>query len=173
MRRIKCFAPVTVLRLIYFSIVYPHLTYCVPAWGSCSKGLNVKVKTAQNRATKTLPAQNNENTYFKYKLLNFGQIFDYFSCTILYKIINNNYHSYLTNKLSSQQIVHNHYTRFQSMENITPAPHRLSASQQAFSFQAAKSWNNIPTDIRNSDTLSNFKHKLKTYYINTLPQHNP
>ena len=42
---------------------------------------------------------------------------------------------------------------------------RKSVGERAFSVTAPKLWNNLPTDLRNLNVLSVFKHKLKTHFF--------
>ena len=42
---------------------------------------------------------------------------------------------------------------------------RKSVGERAFGVTPPKLWNNLPTDLRNLNTLSIFKRKLKTHFF--------
>ena len=44
-----------------------------------------------------------------------------------------------------------------------PRIRKTTAGGRAFSYVAPKLWNHLPTSVRDSDTLSTFKTRLKTF----------
>ena len=64
------------------------------------------------------------------------------------------------------KINHGLHTRSNTNNLASSAYHRLSTSQQAVSYSGPKIWNSLPLHIRNLKSLSLFKSKLKTYFIN-------
>ena len=59
------------------------------------------------------------------------------------------------------QVVHLYNTR-RSNDLRLPLP-RTNWDKQTFIYQAAKDWNSVPTDLKETHLLSIFKSKLKTF----------
>ena len=57
----KYYVPPLVLWTLYFSLLYPHVTYGVPAWGKCVTTEQENMKRALNGVIKTLSTPVNEN----------------------------------------------------------------------------------------------------------------
>ena len=62
----------------------------------------------------------------------------------MHKIQFNNYQSFMTDRVTSLQIPHEHLTRFKVNGNLTGPRSRTTRSQQSFLYMATKSWNSIP-----------------------------
>ena len=62
------------------------------------------------------------------------------------------------------QAVHSYNTRH-SNDLRLPLP-RTNWGKQTFIYQAAKDWNSLPTDLKETHLLSTFKSKLKTFLKN-------
>ena len=58
---------------------------------------------------------------------------------------------------------HNYNTR--NADHLRPNFHRLSKTQHAMSCIGPKLWNELPSCLKNMDSLPKFKKSLKTYYI--------
>ncbi|XP_062859981.1 uncharacterized protein LOC134322037, partial [Trichomycterus rosablanca] len=63
----------------------------------------------------------------------------------------------------------NHYSPARPLRSqdagllIVPKIKKITAGGRAFSYKAPQLWNNLPASIRDSDTVSMFKSRLKTY----------
>lgn len=81
---------------------------------------------------------------------------------LTYKALNNLAPVYLTNLLSRYEP-----TRSLRSQNsgllVVPRIAKSSKGGRAFSFMAPTLWNSLPGNVRGSDTLSQFKTRLKTY----------
>ena len=55
--------------------------------------------------------------------------------------------------------------RSQNLSLLTIPKLKSKFAQRAFSYQAPIIWNNLPDDIKNSDSLSIFKAKLKQHLL--------
>ncbi|XP_062849601.1 uncharacterized protein LOC134311857, partial [Trichomycterus rosablanca] len=70
----------------------------------------------------------------------------------------------------------NHYNPARSLHSqdagllIVPKIKKITAGGRAFSYKAPQLWNNLPASVRDSDTVSMFKSRLKTYLFSQIPQ---
>ena len=56
--------------------------------------------------------------------------------------------------------VHEHRTRQAKHDFLPPKP-KTNYLKKAFSYRGAVAWNNLPSEIKNSETVNIFKAKLK------------
>lgn len=136
-RRVSCYAPVSVLHKLYYSHFYSHITYAVTTWGNVSRVTVNKITNLQNNVVKLF------NGCDRYKFLIFVNIYRLFCLIKLYKILNGD-HDYFLERTTASQIEHGHYTRGQADEVLTNIYCRTSCSQQNFLFHAINNWNQIP-----------------------------
>ena len=79
------------------------------------------------------------------------------------KILNNFFHGSLRGKFTMRSQISVHKTR--NCHDITIPKHNLEFSKRSFHYSAAKLWNEIPLQMRNSSTIFAFKRKLKEYLL--------
>ena len=103
--RVKYKVPKTCLLSLYYSIIYPHLSYSVVMWGSASKSLITKLILLQKRALRiTDKAAYLSHTYpifKKYRVLKFSDIY-MFSCVLFVYRYKSNFLPNVCNSLLSQ-----------------------------------------------------------------------
>ena len=92
--------------ILYYSLVYSHLTYALLAWGRSGSTNATKIEWActQARACKLL-------TDYNQKILTFHSIYDYFALLKAFHTNTLNFRQYFKDKLSSHQESHMHNTR--------------------------------------------------------------
>ena len=130
------------MKQLYYSSIYPYLTYAITSWGSACKTRLNRIRTKRNKCTRY-------RIMFKILL-------------IRYKALNNLAPSYIRDLLipyisSCQQR--------SSSKNLLSFPHFNLRTYGARSFSVAVSrlWNTLPSDIKNSPSMSVFKNRLKTF----------
>ena len=83
-------------------------------------------------------------------------------CLYLYKVLKVINVIYFAQYLRTHSELHNHIARNNS--SLIIPRFNLSASQNSFVFQSIKSWNSLPSSIKNSSSIRIFKLKLKKYF---------
>ena len=153
------------LNQIYYSLIYPNLTYCITVWGASAKSRINQITLAQKRVIRTikkLKRRDHTNESFAImKILKFADIVNYFHAVYVFKSLNgikNN--SYIHRRVNAPYNLRNGDTL------RTPIP-RSTQSQKFISHHGAKVWNTLPYNIRNKNSLSSFKSSLKSLYIAT------
>ena len=99
----------------------------------------------------------------QYGWLSFELLICYDLGVFMYKTMNG-----LSPAISSFQNVkdiHQYQTRSATNGNLYISNVNTLASQRAIPVAVAKLWNEIPTEIRNAETLDTFSSKLKTFYL--------
>ena len=81
--------PEAVLRTLYLSLGWSHMSYGVVIWGMANQTCRNKLQLLQNKIIINIHASNNLSTYKRNGLLRFMVSSNYFVVIILYKEINN------------------------------------------------------------------------------------
>ena len=58
-----------------------------------------------------------------------------------------------------------HHINTRNRDRALPKFHRLNVCQQSISYTGPNIWNNLPSDLRNIESLSLFKNKLKKFFV--------
>ena len=155
--KIRDYLPLKTLIMLYYSFIYPYLSYCIVAWGSSYathlQPLFILQKKAIRTINKSCYLDHTSPLFYSNNILKLQDIYRFAVSTYMYE-----HHSQL-GLLST----HNYYTR--NRNNLIPPYERLSVTQQSIYYQGSKIWNDTPIHIRQLPTLSQFKYQLKAHLI--------
>jgi hypothetical protein len=173
MRRFSHVVPANAMRSLYFAFVYSHLTYAITAWGSACDTALSRINSLTNRAIRLLPSPANSNPNADqlckmHNILSFDNCYRYFVLVNMFKIIKVTNSEYFTDRIEEFQADHSHATRFKARGDLTLPFYRKTQCQRSFLYRGVGSWNDLPTELRSSPSLSNFKTKLKFHLINYI-----
>ena len=91
-------------------------------------------------------------------------------CAIFYKRVNGSLPDYLNEQLTINNTQHNRSIRYASYNSICPYHKRETEGGPSFTVLATRLWNNVPLNIRKSDSIKSLRTNLfKT--ILTAQQH--
>ena len=164
------FIPQHSLQTLYRTMIEPYLRYCNIVWGQCNKTLLEKLQAAQNKAARTIASLKSEDTNHcqiisQYGWLNVKHLIYYDLGVFMYKTMNG-----LSPAISSFQNVkdiHQYQTRSATNGNLYISDANTLAGQKAIPVAGAKLWNEMPTEIRNAESLDTFNSKLKFNTFNS------
>ena len=162
--RLAQFIPSDILKMLYFSIYYPHLIYCIQIWGSSNISNVNSLKRVHKRVFKTISRDSNSDDVSTW-LLSIESIFSYFILVKFFKFIRCNHYSYFTDKINALIPVHNHNTRFNSALSFNIPEYNKSLSQKFFLYQSISRWNSLPDHVKYSTSIDIFKHRLKHHLV--------
>ena len=167
LRRMKHIVPNDVLRQLFYAFIYSNYTYAITTYGSAYQNQLQRLTNLTNKAIKIITNVNRitPDVCKREQIFDFQLSYRYFCSIKMFQIIQLNLHEYFAEKLSSQQITHNHTTRASTSQNLTTPHYRYNKCQKSFLYQGTKIWNEIPTTIRNSETLHVFKKNLKKFLL--------
>jgi hypothetical protein len=161
------------LRLIYFSLIYPHLHYGILCWGSAYSTHLEKLLIKQKWAAKIITNSNiltpSTPLFHNLKILKIYEIFKYKIGMEVRRLIDNN----LLNNFDLSYIhsLHSHSTRSSAKSNLLIPHVNTNIGKSLFKFQAPSIWNKIPYDIRNGTACffkANYKKFLLSDYLPVL-----
>jgi hypothetical protein len=148
------------------TLVLSKLNYIDAVFGGCllarTKKLLQRVQNACVRYCFSVPRYSHITPYLNQSgLLNMASRRALHFATLLFGVVRTGQPDYLYNKL---QFSHRP-TRLASL--LLCPPHRTSAFRGSFRFAAAKCWNDLPPPIRNCNSVSTFKTKLRNIILLT------
>ena len=161
--------PQRVLKQVYFSLVYSHLCYGVVVFGRSSLGTANKLKRIQDKIIKIIHGSSSPSIYSRNRILNFHQIYNYFTILKLYRELNSiKIDSYFKARISGLQNVHSYSTRFRSNNCLVTPQYSKSRCFGSFLYNSIKVWNTLPIEIREIGNFGKFKRKLKTWLLSQI-----
>ena len=141
----------------YYAMLYPYLSYNSLIWASTFKTHLHPLIVQQKRIVRIIMDagyRDPSDPLFKsLKILKVEDIFKFHVQVHIFKSRINHDHV----------ATHNYNTR--NADHLRPNFHRLSKTQHAMSCIGPKLWNELPSCLKNMDSLPKFKKSLKTYYI--------
>jgi exonuclease III len=151
-----------VLDNIYFAHIHSHLTYLICLWGMAGSTKIKVLERLQNKSLKNLkglPYLFPTSQLYSSKILPISCLKDYELILIAYKMTKNKFkHNF---QITYRSDTHNYRTR--NSHNINLPQFRLNIGRNSFSFDAFKKFNEIPVEIRNTDSYACLKKYVKNH----------
>ena len=144
MKRIRNFVPRGILLTIYNSLIQPHFDYCSVVWGCCSKGLSQKLLSRDLNWSKL----NRQLAISK--------------AIMMYNAVNNQTPDYLSTRFTPRHEVLSCSVQNEECKLSIPQP-PTNYGKRSFSYRGAVLWNSLPKEIKQSNSRSDFKLKLKNH----------
>ena len=166
--RIRYFIPLASRRLLYNTLILPHIFYGIELWGSASACLLNPLEKLQKKAVRFIDnKKHNSHTqeiFTKHRLLQLNKLYTLQLNVLMFKAFNN----LLPSKIQS------HYKRNQAIRctrqtnlNLTVTRKGSKLFNKRPSIAGPYLWNSTNNSIKNSQTISSFKFKLKKNLIRT------
>ena len=173
-RRTFFFLDKETFKLLFTSVVRPHLEYGAPVWNPHQKNLICMIENVQRRASKLIPGMSNHTYEERLKCLNLPtlQYRRYRGDMIeMYKISHGLYDqraigNFIEFQSNSQNLRRHAFTIYK--ENC-----KKDVRKFAFKCRVTNAWNNLPTKIVNAPTLNCFKNRLDKLWKENDVMYNP
>ena len=154
----------SIAKILYYSIVYPHINYCNIVWGSCYPSATQKLFIIQKKIVRLITYSNrwtpSSPLFSQLKVIKLPDIIKLNTALFVYKSIN----SLIPSPIQFQiRVVEGYNLRIQNTIEI-----RIFHSRQTELFihvRGAKLWNEIPYEIRNTASIFSFKKCLNNMYL--------
>ena len=155
------------LRMLYFTLIHPHLTYCCLVWGCASKTNLVHLKSLQKKAIRLITKSDylaaSKPIFIKLQLLTLDDICISQSLQFLASFKLNLLPLACHNLLDIADANKRHNTR--SDNYFTCSMLRTNTSKQCLRYRGPKLWELLPRDIRNLTNIHAFKRDVKKFLI--------
>jgi hypothetical protein len=166
--------PNNIAHYLYHSIFETHLSYCITVWGhSCDSYLQ-PICTLQNKFLKKilyLPYKTHSTPLYKQlSILPLKLLYSLRIVTLIYKFhfIPNSLPLSILNLFTPIQKSHQHRTRASINNHLFQNAFNSKLKENSIFIQGPIIWNSIPVNIKTDASLIMFKHKVKTYLLNSL-----
>lgn len=169
--RLRHYMSLKTLVNIYYSLIYPYLSYGILSWGSTYKTKLARICSMQNKCIRNIFFTNRyEHALPLYNVLNlliFNNIFIFKSATFAYQIINikSRVPVVFLKMLKPASEQHSHNTRYAAKGNLVRPAVRTNYGKFTFQFSISTIWEKIPIYIKKSSSLNIFKNNLKMHLL--------
>ena len=163
--------PDEILLKLYNSGIQPCIDYAITVWGSTTMSNVNKVQRLQNFAARVIKRNfdfvNTRGIELVKQLgwMNVKQRFLYFQNLTIFKCIHGLAPTHLVNNVTMEIEISNIRTRKHPMNLHVPLPLNETHKRMLF-YRGAKSWIQLPSDIKDCYDMRIFKQKLKCYIKN-------
>ena len=162
MKRIRRLAPQATLHLIYQSLIQSQFDYCSIVWGNCGITLQNKLQKLQNRAARVLTFSDYDADADRLlRILGWRKLIRQQQITraiMIYKSLHGLAPEYLNSKFQLKAPAYN-LRNHENQVNV-PLP-RTNYYKNSFTYSGATLWNSLPYDVRQIQSLEQFKRKVK------------
>ena len=177
MKKIKGSVPKDSLVTLYKTLVEPYLRYGNIIWGQCGNTLTEKVQRLQNKAARIISGTSFEETNHDDLLrelnwMNVKQLISHDLAVAMFKLRNGLSPSQCTENLQTISEIHGYQTRSVTSNDYYLQKFSQSYGQKAFTYIGAKTWNNLPIQVKNAHSLFTFKKTLKEFLMKNTEMSN-
>ena len=150
---------------IYKGLIEPHFDHCSAVWDGLTQQLSGKLQKLQKRAIR-VNTKSSYDTSSRFLLNSLGWVNLSVRrakqrANLMYKCINNLAPAFLRNLFIPRTA--NYYFRNAKKKLMLPKP-RTGYLKRSFSYIGALLWNNLPVEIRTSNSLGLFKRSFQRWF---------
>ena len=137
-------------------------------WGNCNKGLSEKLQRLQNRAARILmSASYDSNLDHLFRALGWRRL--YYQrlaqkSILMYKTLHGMTPDYLRLRFVYHDSARAYRLRNTENKLVLPQP-RNDYLKRSFLYSRAQLWNNLPVELRQASSLTDFKSKLSRHSL--------
>jgi len=158
MYAVRGYCPERTMITLYYSLVYPYLTYCNIVWCGTYSCYVDRLFLLQKKIVRIITGAGyldcTDPLFARTKILKLYDLHRYLLCIHMYVLA-----------VSGSVTVPSHDYATRNRDRALPSFQRLTLCQHAVSYTAPRAWNDLPSEIRASPSLNTFKVKLKQYFL--------
>ena len=164
--KLSKFFPQNILRTLYYSLVYPHLTYGIEVWGNAASVHTLPLFRLQKKIVRIICMSNyrapSEPLFNELQLLTLSKIYKYRVLFLMYKFVNNALPPLFDGMFSYSNTPH------YNVRHVPPLQipfYRLEISRRCIMYQGATLWNHYYAYFHGASSYI-FKKKVKILLFN-------
>ena len=168
--KIRHYAPKDTLVLLYHSIFASFLTYGVSVWGLTHPTLLDPISVLQKKILRVITFSdiNAPSTpiFDSLKILKFNDIIPFQIVSFVYECVHSIAPTYFSGYFTKIENIHSIGTRQSNRGDLFAL--RCNTTQyglRSIHYSGVRLWNSLPSEIRNSCSLSIFKRNLKQHFL--------
>lgn len=166
LRRLQNTLPHHILKLLYNSLILPHLNYCLLAWGLSNKRVIGLQKKSIRYINKAKYNSHTEPLFKSCKLLKFNDLFTLKSLKFFYKYSQNSIPDYFTGMFQPIQNLHIYGTRNRS--HARPQTPQMLSCSNCLRYSVPNLLSNTPDCILSkvyTHSFEGFSNYIKTFIL--------
>ena len=166
--KIRHYIPTDTLKTLYYSLLHPHLNYCLTAWGGAPQSTLKPLITFQKKVIRIMTFSSYDHPsselFIKLGILPLNQLYNLNLSTLMYKM----HHNQITGKYNMIPIdkLHSYNTRYSKNKNYYNS---FNLGLGNFSSKGIKIWSKLSAEIKQLP-LHLFKKKLRQYLTNSFKE---
>jgi hypothetical protein len=164
--RIKLFLNKPTLKTLYFTLIHPHLLYCIMLWGNARKTTLESLVKLQKRGVRLITGSvYRAHTCPLFKSLCMLKINDLYTCEIasfMFKLVNNQLPSCCSDYIITATA--NRYALRQGNDFILEFA-VSTCRQNSIAYTGPRVWKTIPVEAKNANSYLVFKRITVCYLI--------
>ena len=183
LNRVKNSIPIASMKILYNSLIFPHYSYCLEAWGSCQQKHLKRIKSIQKKSVRAICKSHwLAHTEPRMKSLKILKLEDQhqFQCLGLTYGMLKGYSPDIFD-LAQTQLANNECHTLRSAtnrpEDLRRPPFRTGQTGTSFLAHSPDLWNTLPKNLKDASSCKLFKNGLKlkilSQYVNHLSCTNP
>ena len=150
---------------VYKALIEPHFDYCSTVWDGMSQQLAEKLQKLQKRAARVITCScydaHTKPIFNKLGWVNLITKRKKQKAVMMYKTLNNLTPDYLKEMFTQKHTSHS--LRDSEKKLAIPQP-RTDYRKRSFSYSGSVLWNELPTHLRLSSSLSQFKNGVDHHF---------
>ena len=174
MSKLRHFVSIEICVSLYYSLIYPFLTYGVNAWGNTYTSSLEPLFILQKKAIRLITFSDyNAHTnplFQKLKVLKFFDVIFFNNALFVYNFYSNKLPESFDSFFTEVRAVHNYNTRFASKTTFYISKARTNFGKFKIKYIGAKVWNSIDESIKKLN-LRQFKKELRNDLLNRYNDH--
>ena len=164
--RLKMSFPLDVIYKLYYSLVYPHLNYCILAWGSAKRTYIYPLIVLQKRITRILTdSAYHAHSMPLFKQLNLLRLDDLYllNCQVYaYKTLILDKYPNFKEDITNIQAEHRYDTRSFRLRNTCC---RITICKQSLIYNIINAWNILHDNVKMLDSVNQFKNACRSQIL--------
>ena len=156
--------PKPTFQMLYNTLVLPLLDYCSPVWDSCGVGSKAYLDKLNRHAACIIegPSIGAEELKSALGWHSLQARRNYLKCVLVHKCLHGIAPPYLLSEFRHAHLFRGYNTK--SRDLLRPPFAKTTKYQGSFRINGARTYNTLPRIIRQVETLSEFKIKLKRHF---------
>ena len=167
--KIRHYVDIQTLKMLYYSLIHPHLNYCITSWGGAPPTTWKPLYILQKKIVRIMTNSNFDShsapLFKSLEILNWENLYKYNLAIAIHKIFNNKAPG--SNNLTLIDQVHHHFTRLSKSKNFHQHHHNTNLGQSSYTNKGIVIWKTLPTEFK-SLPLVVFKSRVKNYLLDLI-----
>lgn len=154
------------LRSLYYSFIYPYLSYCIIVWGATTQKNLLTLHRLQKKAVRIISNTHiyahTADIFIDLEILNVKKLYYFSAALFMFKFMNGNCPKSINYMFKYSDHV---YSTRQNYCYSIPL-YKYKICQMNIAYKGVIVWNHIITTINTRGSFHSFKNRLKYYILN-------